>query len=270
MSVLSSTDARFLEAIDEHSTISNITIDFLQSTISETPPPTHNSIQNTPSGRPDAIHEGGAMKVYKFNDPRIPDEVRFHIILRHEHIVPAISYERVRTGGDSFEHRLCMKVMHHSLDKEIPIGNEARIRKIIRDVLKGLHHMHSQGYYHNDIKPANIWIDSEGNACIGDLGSITNTTATTPQPVGVTTLGPHMAPESLWSGWTPRAANDFWALGITMLQMWSGQVPYDSTMNIEVQIAHVNMVSKIPPGISHEARDFIELLFRADTDPTIT
>eukprot|EP00759_Apiculatamorpha_spiralis_P054919 PhF_6_TR7063/c1_g1_i5/m.10666 len=278
MSVLPSTDAqRFLAAIDGlgYSTTSNITIDFLQSTISETPPPTHNSIQNTPSGRPDAIHEGGAMKVYKFNDPRIPDEVRFHIVLRHEHIVPAISYERVRTGGDSFEHRLCMKVMHHSLDKEIPIGNEARIRKIIRDVLKGLYHIHSRGYYHNDIKPANIWIDTEGNAYIGDLGSVTNTTATTLQPdremakIIPPMTQVFMSPEALW-GWTPRAANDFWALGITMLHMCLGKLPYDTAKAIELQISYANMVSKIPPGISHDARDFVELLFRADTDSTIT
>eukprot|EP00759_Apiculatamorpha_spiralis_P054920 PhF_6_TR7063/c1_g1_i6/m.10667 len=279
MSVLPSTDARFLAAIDEHSTTSNITIDFLQSTISETPPPTHNSIQN-PLGRPDAIHEGGTMKVYTFQDPRIPDEVRFHIVLRHEHIVPAISYERVRTGGDSFEHRLCLKLMHHSLDKELPIREEARIRKIIRDVLKGLHHMHCQGYYHNDIKPQNIFLDFEGNAYIGDLGSVTNTTATTRQPVTtlvssspalfIPYLSPHyMSPEALW-GWTPRAANDFWALGITMLSIWLGQLPFDLTMNIETQVSYANMVSKVPPGVSHEARDFVELLFRADTDPTIT
>eukprot|EP00759_Apiculatamorpha_spiralis_P038369 PhF_6_TR37619/c0_g1_i1/m.55915 len=36
-----------------------------------------------------------AMKVYKCPDRSIPNEVRAHCVLRHEHIVPAISYERV-------------------------------------------------------------------------------------------------------------------------------------------------------------------------------
>eukprot|EP00759_Apiculatamorpha_spiralis_P054921 PhF_6_TR7063/c1_g1_i8/m.10668 len=302
MNFLPPNDVHLLQVLQElGDTIPpNIFIDFLQSTVTLSPPgrPTLTELDTKASG-PTAsdgswtmhvtrslVTQGEvAIKVYNVHDRRIPDEVRLHIILKHEHIVPAISYELLRMEGGGFQHRLCLKLTHHSLDKEIPVQDEvsmseARIRKIIRDVLKGLHHMHSQGYYHNDIKPQNIFLDFEGNAYIGDLGSVTNTTATTRQPVTtlvssspalfIPYLSPHyMSPEALW-GWTPRAANDFWALGITMLSIWLGQLPFDLTMNIETQVSYANMVSKVPPGVSHEARDFVELLFRADTDPTIT
>eukprot|EP00759_Apiculatamorpha_spiralis_P054922 PhF_6_TR7063/c1_g1_i9/m.10669 len=297
MNFLPPNDVHLLQVLQElGDTIPpNIFIDFLQSTVTLSPPgrPTLTELDTKASG-PTAsdgswtmhvtrslVTQGEvAIKVYNVHDRRIPDEVRLHIILKHEHIVPAISYELLRMEGGGFQHRLCLKLTHHSLDKEIPVQDEvsmseARIRKIIRDVLKGLHHMHSCGYYHNDIKPANIWIDTEGNAYIGDLGSVTNTTATTLQPDGeMAKIVPpltqmFMSPETLW-GWTPRAANDFWALGITMLHMCLGKLPYDTAKAIELQISYANMVSKIPPGISHDARDFVELLFRADTDSTIT
>eukprot|EP00759_Apiculatamorpha_spiralis_P054917 PhF_6_TR7063/c1_g1_i13/m.10673 len=232
------------------------------------------------------IYGDVALKIFKDGQPTVPAEVMHYLIFQDDNIVPPISYEcrrRIPLVGSTdvpidFQHRLCLKLMHHSLEKDLPIQDESTIRKIIRDVLKGLHHMHCQGYYHNDIKPQNIFIHLHDQvnfkACIGDLGSVTNTTATKLQNDEVTRIIPemtqaYMSPEALW-GWTPRAANDFWALGITMLQMWLGQLPFDFTRNVEFQISYDNMVSKIPAGLSPDARDFVELLLRADTDPSIT
>ncbi len=48
--------------------------------------------------------------------------------------------------------------------------SEDYLRKIIRDVLLGLHELHSKGIVHLDIKPENILEGKTGNFKLADLG----------------------------------------------------------------------------------------------------
>lgn len=45
-----------------------------------------------------------------------------------------------------------------------------RLKKICLDICKGIDSLHNNLIIHRDIKPSNIFIDSKGNAKIGDLG----------------------------------------------------------------------------------------------------
>jgi len=42
--------------------------------------------------------------------------------------------------------------------------------KLFRQIVEGLHHIHSQGIIHRDLKPTNVFIDSLGDTKIGDFG----------------------------------------------------------------------------------------------------
>lgn len=48
--------------------------------------------------------------------------------------------------------------------------DEGRVWKIIRELSDGVHHIHTNGVVHFDLKPANILIDDRGQLKIGDFG----------------------------------------------------------------------------------------------------
>ena len=48
-----------------------------------------------------------------------------------------------------------------------------RMWKMFREIIEGLHHIHSQGMIHRDLKPVNIFLDSSDQIKIGDFGLAT-------------------------------------------------------------------------------------------------
>lgn len=55
--------------------------------------------------------------------------------------------------------------------------SERELLEIIRQIAKGLHHLHSLNLVHLDIKPENIYIAADGIYKIGDLGLVTRADA---------------------------------------------------------------------------------------------
>lgn len=48
-----------------------------------------------------------------------------------------------------------------------------RMWRLIREIFEGLAHIHQQGMIHRDLKPVNIFIDSNDHVKIGDFGLAT-------------------------------------------------------------------------------------------------
>ncbi|VEN50558.1 unnamed protein product, partial [Callosobruchus maculatus] len=51
--------------------------------------------------------------------------------------------------------------------------NEDRLWRLFREIVEGLVHIHQQGMIHRDLKPVNIFLDSEDHVKIGDFGLAT-------------------------------------------------------------------------------------------------
>ncbi|XXH03907.1 OPT super [Hypoxylon texense] len=93
--------------------------------------------------------------------------------------------------------------------------DDFRIWKIMLEISKGIRHIHSAGFIHLDLKPANIFIDQQGTLKIGDFG------LSTPLPLE---KGPdlegdreYLAPEALRSEIGQPA--DIFALGLIIMEI---------------------------------------------------
>ena len=48
-----------------------------------------------------------------------------------------------------------------------------RVWRLFREIIEGLVHIHEQGMIHRDLKPVNIFLDSNDQVKIGDFGLAT-------------------------------------------------------------------------------------------------
>lgn len=102
--------------------------------------------------------------------------------------------------------------------------------KYIHDVASGLSYLHSctPSIIHQDIKPANVLIDSNGNFAITDFGISTkkeNGANIYYEDANSGTLV-YMPPERFHENPTPQPESDIWALGATLYEIVTGDVPF--------------------------------------------
>ena len=103
------------------------------------------------------------------------------------------------------------------------------IWKYIFEVSSGLAylHEHTPRIIHQDIKPANVLIDDNGNYAITDFGisaEMGGADIESEDETGGTFA--YMAPERFAEGTTPMPESDIWALGATLYEIVTGDAPY--------------------------------------------
>jgi serine/threonine-protein kinase len=92
-------------------------------------------------------------------------------------------------------------------------------------IANAVDHAHRQGVIHRDLRPANVFVTERGLLKVGDFGTSRFLEIAAH---GTTVIGspPYMAPEQFEG----RAvfSSDLYSLGITMYQMLTGVLPYDT------------------------------------------
>lgn len=117
------------------------------------------------------------------------------------------------------------------------IGNvdEPTMWHFIHDVASGLEYLHGMGIVHHDIKPDNIMRDADGKFLITDFGISVKFRSTlrrnSEREVKAETVSkggsiPYMAPEMFSEEAGAVNATDIWALGVTMYEMMTGELPF--------------------------------------------
>ncbi|TWX72793.1 bifunctional protein-serine/threonine kinase/phosphatase [Colwellia sp. C1TZA3] len=112
-----------------------------------------------------------------------------------------------------------------------------QVRSIIEQTAKGLQAFHRQDMIHQDLRPANIMIDSTNTVKIIDFGStfIAGVTDADTEEIMRGTIR-YSAPE-YFLGHLATQASDLYSLGVITYQMLSGKFPYGR------EIAQANSVS---------------------------
>jgi eukaryotic-like serine/threonine-protein kinase len=99
-------------------------------------------------------------------------------------------------------------------------------------IANAVEHAHKQGVIHRDLRPANVFVTEKGLLKVGDFGTSRFLEIAAH---GTTVIGspPYMAPEQFEG----RAvfASDVYSLGVTMYQMLTGTLPYDTPAPSDIE-----------------------------------
>jgi serine/threonine protein kinase len=92
-------------------------------------------------------------------------------------------------------------------------------------ICNALDHAHEHGVLHRDLRPSNVLVSESGLVKVADFGTSRFLEIAAH---GTTVIGspPYMAPEQFHG--KALFASDIYSLGITMFQMLTGDLPYDS------------------------------------------
>jgi len=147
----------------------------------------------------------------------------------HPHIVPYMGMAHTRSKC----YVLTGLCEGGSLSKHIEAGDfhlrNAEVRRVFLQLLSAVKHCHQRGVAHRDLKPDNILaLDQRGETyCLADFGIASDRKQ---YPVELTGTFAYMAPECLgseyWKNTYDTHAADVWSLGIILIKMITGRVPW--------------------------------------------
>ncbi|MBI5184448.1 MAG: protein kinase [Nitrospinae bacterium] len=148
-----------------------------------------------------------------------------------------------------------------------------KLAPIFTQVTSGMAYAHKQGVIHRDIKPSNIMIIDDGTVRVMDFGiaRIMGSQRMTSTGVAVGSIL-YMSPEQI-KNLNVDHRSDIYALGITLFEMATGKVPFDSQTGSEYEIMQMHMERTIPSpkSIYPHIPDFIEkaILKATQKDPNV-
>src|SRR5262249_34334997 len=107
-------------------------------------------------------------------------------------------------------------------DHEFMDPNDAR--RIIHEICSALDYAHDKGIIHRDVKPANILLDREGRAFLSDFGlALITEVGTRGEIFG---SAHYIAPEQAVSSAKAVVQSDFYAIGVILYEIFTGDVPF--------------------------------------------
>nr|CCC93403.1 putative serine/threonine protein kinase [Trypanosoma congolense IL3000] len=148
--------------------------------------------------------------------------------VKSKHVVQFISY--------AFQNNLIIIIMECMMagSLKLVLGDFGSIpprtvRLFIRDVLRGLYKLHSNGIIHRDVKPQNVLLTLCGTCKISDFGAsafLHEVVRKQMEGSGLQVQGTpvYLAPEAARG--KPVEQSDIWSCGIMFLQLLTGELPY--------------------------------------------
>jgi serine/threonine protein kinase len=124
--------------------------------------------------------------------------------------------------------------------------------RLFTDILRGLEHLHSQGFFHNDIKPSNILIGSNNEGVLADYG-ITGASTSSGTAIPKDAYIIHRAPETLKGNYI-NVQTDIYQTGVTFFRLVNGigNIKDDFLKYGESKFEDLKAKGKIPDTKNYE------------------
>jgi len=128
-------------------------------------------------------------------------------------------------GGELFEFLVT--------ETEVP---ENECKRIIREILIAVGHLHRGGLVHRDVKPENIMFNQEISASpktvkLIDFDTCVEWTPASPKSSRFVGTPGYIAPEALLGEITPQS--DIWSVGVILYILMTGETPWSSMVSLE-------------------------------------
>ncbi|MDX3661517.1 protein kinase [Streptomyces sp. ID05-26A] len=132
------------------------------------------------------------------------------------------------------------------------------VRRVGAALADALAHVHTRGFVHRDVKPANVLLDDEEIPRLSDFGLVCSADGAgltrTGQVVGTAA---YLAPEQV-RGEEISSATDVYALGLVLIECLTGRREYEGT-EIEAAVARLHRPPAVPENLPF---DLVRLLSR--------
>ncbi|KAI9006535.1 kinase-like domain-containing protein, partial [Phycomyces nitens] len=167
-------------------------------------------------------------------------------------------------------------VMEHVKGGDLskPIKQRGRIgepeaRRLFKQLLEAVHHLHNNGIAHRDLKPENVLLDDSNNIRLCDFGfgcicandKLLETYCGTPF---------YAAPEIVSATPYKPFPMDMWSCGVILFTLLTGWLPFHSPSYDELFESIRQVRYDIPLFVSLEATDLVSKILVKDPDTRLT
>ena len=148
--------------------------------------------------------------------------------------------------------------------KTATLFEEIEIWRILIQLIKGLKSLHDLKILHRDMKSANVFLFSDGNAKLGDL----NVSKVAKKGLLYTQTGtPYYASPEVWKDQPYNYKSDIWSLGCVLYEMITLRPPFRAE-NMEGLYNKVikGQYHKIPSRYSDDLSEIVKILLQVDPE----
>ncbi|XP_059669830.1 mitogen-activated protein kinase kinase 5-like [Cornus florida] len=160
--------------------------------------------------------------------------------------------------------------------KGVHIADERSLADVTRQILLGLHFLHSRKIVHRHIKPSNLLINSQNQVKIAHFGiskSLAETIELSTCMIDLSTIA-YISPERINTDMCGRVCDtykgDIWSVGVTVLELYLGRSPFavavaeQSISAIFMSVVFAQPPPETPQTASTAFRDFIACCLQRD------